>query len=119
MKKMSFIAKLIVAFIVATFAVALCIRYDASDMVIICVYIGVGILTMLCLGAFDVSAFKREKHTSIKDAARYGQAAIFVGTACLFIGEPDVCEELADSMQHYAQQAKVRALTGEETFEIL
>lgn len=76
MRKLHFIAKLIVAFIVSTFAVALCIRYDASDMVIICVYFGVGILTMLIMGAFDMGAIKRGmKHTSIKDAARYGQAA--------------------------------------------
>lgn len=116
---MSFIAKFIVAFIVATFAVALCIRYDASDKVIICTYFGVGILAMLALGAFDMGAIKREKHTSIKDAARYGQAAIFVGTAAIFIGTPQECEELAEDLQHYAQPADVRALTGDETFEIL
>ena len=120
MKKMSFIVKFIVAFIVATFAVALCIRYDASASVVILTYLSVGILTMLVLGAFDMSAIKRNmKHTKIKDAARYGQAAIFVGTACLFIGEPNECDELADDMQHYAQQVKARALTGEETLEVL
>ena len=120
MKKMSFILKFIVAFIVATFAVAFCIRYDARDNVVIVTYFGVSIMTMLVLGAFDMGAQKRDmKHTSIKDAARYGQAAIFIGTACLFTGTPQECDELADSMQHYAHQVKVRALTGNETFDIL
>jgi len=118
MKKMSFIVKFIVAFIVATFAVALCIRYDASDSVVILTYLSVGILTMLVLGVFDMGAIKRSmKHTKIKDAARYGQAAIFVGTACLFIGEPNECDELADDMQHYAQQVRVDTIDGE--FDVL
>ena len=121
MKKMSFIVKFIVAFIVATFSVALCIRYDASDNVVIVTYFGVSIMTMLALGAFDVKE-KQSKYNSIKHrmgSRNYGQAAIFVGTACLFTGTPQQCEELADDMQHYAQQVKVRALTGNETFDIL
>ena len=56
MRKLHFIVKFIVAFIVATFAVALCIRYDASDGAVIFVYLGTGIVTMLALGAFDESA---------------------------------------------------------------
>ena len=119
MKKMSFIAKFIVAFIIATFAVAMCIRYDASDKVIICTYFGVGILAMLAMGAFDMPAKKERKHTSIKDAARYGQAAIFVGTAAIFIGTPQECEDVCDNLWHLGQQAEVRALTGDETYEIL
>ena len=126
MKKMSFITKFIVAFIVATFAVALCIRYDASDKVVICAYFGVAIMTMLVLGAFDVPARKERgnfgsiRHRmGIGKGRSYGQAAIFVGAACVFIGSPEQCEELADDLQHYAQQAKARALTGDETFEIL
>lgn len=120
MRKLHFITKFIVAFIVATFAVAMCYRYDASDKVIVCTYFGVGILTMLALGAFDMSAAKRKKYTSIKDAARYGQAAIFVGTACIFMGTPQQCEDLADDLLHYGQQAHVQMLSGEETdFNIL
>ena len=76
--------------------------------------------------AGDIKAILRSmrgsgKYDSIrhKTGGSYGQAAIFVGTACLFIGTPQQCEELADSMQHYAQQAKVRALTGNEVFDVL
>jgi hypothetical protein len=120
MKKMSFILKFIVAFIVATFAVALCIRYDASDNVVVCTYFGVTLMVLLALGAFDMGAIKRNmKHTSIKDAARYGQAAIFVGTAAIFVGTPKECEDVADDLWHYGQQVHVDTLTGDETFEIL
>ena len=121
MKKMSFILKFIVAFIVATFAVALCIRYDASDRVVILVYLCTTILTMLALGAFDER--EESKRESIKhyDGRRdYGQAAVFLGAACIFIGTPKECEDMADDLQHYAQQVRVDELTGEETaFEIL
>ena len=72
--------------------------------------------------AGDIKAILRsmrgKKYDSIhKMGQNYGQAAIFIGTACLFIGDPDECGELADSLQHYAQQAKARALKGDETFE--
>lgn len=119
----SFIGRFIVAFIVATFAVAICIRYDASDKVVIVTYIGVAIATMLVLGAFDENA--RAKFDSIRrrmgigKSRSYGQAAIFVGTACLFVGSPQDCDELADDLQHYAQQTEVKMLTGNETFEVL
>jgi hypothetical protein len=63
---------------------------------------------------------EREDIIKFRRNIDYGQAAIFIGTACLFIGEPNECEELADYLQHYAQQAKARDLTGEETqFDIL
>lgn len=76
MRKLHFITKFIVAFIVATFAVALCIRYDASDNVVIVTYFGVTIMTMLALGAFDVPA-KREdvKHGAIRHKQGYRRAA--------------------------------------------
>ena len=73
--------------------------------------------------AGDIKAILRSMRGTKYDSIRhkmgqnYGQAAIFVGTACLFVGTPQDCEELADSLQHYAQQAKARALTGDETFE--
>lgn len=117
---MKTIVKVIVAAFVGFAAMCVAIAFDASDKVAIVSYFGVAITIALALGAFDMSAIKRSmKHTSIKDAARYGQAAIFVGTSCLYMGTPQQCDELADDLQHYAQQAEVRALTGEETFEIL
>lgn len=116
----SFIGKFIVAFIVATFAVALCIRYDASDSVVILTYLSVGILTMLALGAFDERDRKGTKYDSIhKTGQNYGQAAVFIGTACLFIGTPKDCEELTDDLWHQGVQCKWDELTGNETFEIL
>ncbi|MBP5425040.1 MAG: hypothetical protein J6Y33_03085 [Prevotella sp.] len=119
-KTINFIVKVIVAALVGFAAMCIAIAFDASDKVAIMSYFGVAIAIAAVLGAFDMSAQKRDmKHTSIKDAARYGQAAIFVGTAAIFVGTPQECEELADDMHHYAQQAEVRALTGEESFDIL
>jgi hypothetical protein len=120
MKTLRFIGLVIVAALVGFAAMCVAIAFDASDRVTIVSYFGVAIAIAALLGVFDMSAVKRNmKHTSIKDAARYGQAAIFVGTACLFIGEPNECDELADGLQHYAQKCKVGELTGNETFEIL
>ena len=120
MKTIKFIGIVIVAAIVGFAAMCIAIAFDASDKVAIMSYFGVAIAIALALGAFDMSAIKRDmKHTSIKDAARYGQAAIFVGTACLFVGTPQECEDVCDDMWHYGQQAEVRALTGDETFDIL
>jgi len=126
MRKLHFITKFIVAFIVATFAVALCIRYDASDKVVICAYFGVAIMTMLVLGAFDVPARKERgnfgsiRHRmGIGKRRSYGHAAIFVGAACVFIGSPEQCEEVADDLWHHAQEAEVRMLDGSEKLEVL
>lgn len=76
--------------------------------------------------AGDIKAILRSMRGSGKyDTIRhkmgrnYGNAAVFIGTACLFVGTPQECEELADDMQHYAQQAEARALDGDMEFEIL
>ena len=115
-----FIVLGIVAAIVGFAAMCVAIMLGASDSLAIASYFGVAIAIALALGAFDMSAIKRGmKHTSIKDAARYGQAAIFVGTAAIFVGTPQECEDVCDDMWHYGQQAEVRALTGDETFDIL
>lgn len=120
MKTIKFIGLGIVAALVGFAAMCVAIAFDASDKVAIVTYFGVAIPIAALLGAFDMSAIKRNmKRTSIKDAARYGQAAIFVGTACLYMGTPQDCEELADDLQHYGVQAKADTLTGNETFEIL
>ena len=120
MKTIKFIGIIIVAALVGFATMCIAIAFDASDKVAIMSYFGVTIAIAAVLGAFDMGAIKRNmKHTSIKDAARYGQAAIFVGTACLFVGTPQECEDVCDDMWHYGQQAEVRALTGDETFDIL
>ena len=119
-KTFRFIGLTIVAALVGFAAMCIAIAFDASDRVAILSYFGVAIAIAAVLGAFDMGAIKRNmKHTSIKDAARYGQAAIFVGTACLFVGTPQECEDVCDDMWHYGQQAEVRAMTGDETFDIL
>lgn len=69
----------------------------------------------------DIKAILRsmrssDKHDSIRHkTGNYGQAAVFIGTACLFVGTPQECEDVADDLWHYAQQARVEMLTGEET----
>ena len=118
MKTIKFIVKILVAAIVGFAAMCVAIAFDASDRVAIVSYFSVAVAIAALLGAFDMSAIKRSiKHTSIKDAARYGQAAVFIGTACLFIGTPKECEELADDLQHYAQPVRVDTIDGE--FDIL
>ena len=109
-------AKMIVAAIVAAGMACVAIAHDASDNAVIVTLFATGIAVSALLGVYDMPA-ERTKHDSIrhKTGRNYGQAAIFVGTACLFIGTPQECEELADSMQHYAQQARVDTLTGDET----
>ena len=121
MKTIKFIVKILVAAIVATCVAlgveALGVGYEYG---FVTVFFATAIGVAALLGAFDMSAIKRDmKHTSIKDAARYGQAAIFVGTACVFMGSVDDCDELADDLWHYGQQAEVRQLTDETEFNIL
>ena len=112
-KNIKFIGIIMVAALMGFAAMFVSIAFDASDKVAIMSYFGVAVIAALVLGAFDMGAIKRNmKHTSIKDAARYGQAAIFVGT-------PQECEDVCDDMWHYGQQTEVRALTGDETFDIL
>lgn len=113
-KNIKFIGIIIVAAVFGFAAMCIAIAFDASDRVAIMSYFGVAIVIALALGAFDMGAIKRGmKHTSIKDAARYGQAAIFVGTACLFTGTPQECEDVCDDLWHRGVQCEVGNLTGE------
>ena len=112
--------KMIVAAIVAVGMACVAITHDASDNLVIVTLFATGIAVSALLGVFDIKE-RNSKHESIKDASRnYGQAAIIVGGACLFLGEPKVCEELCDDLWHRGVQAEVRQLSGEETsFDIL
>lgn len=113
-----FIGLGIAAALVGFVAMCIAIMLNASDGVAIGTYFAVAAVVALVLGVFDMSAIKRGiKHTSIKDAARYGQAAIFVGTACLFTGTPQECEDVCDDLWHHGVQCEVGNLTGE--FDIL
>ena len=62
------------------------------------------------------------KHETIKHrmgGRSYGQAAVFIGTACLYMGTPQQCEEMCDDLWHHGQQAHMQMLEGNETFDIL
>ena len=112
-------AKMIVAAIVAVFMARVLIMHGASDNLVICTLFATGIAVSGLLGVFDMP--ERTKHDSIrhKTGRNYGQAAVFIGTACLFIGTPQECEDVCEDMWHYGQQAEVRALDGDIEFEIL
>ena len=118
---MKTIIKIIVAAIVAMGMACVLIWNDASDNAVIVTYFCVALMVSAILGVFDIKERKDAKHTTIKDAARnYGQAAILVGGACLFLGEPKVCEELCDDLWHRGVQAEVRELSGtEQDFDII
>lgn len=120
MKTLKFLAIVVLSAAIAFGIGVGVLALTGNDRAFFCTFFFGAIAIALALGAFDASAIKRGiKHTSIKDAARYGQAAIFVGTACLFVGTPQECEDVCDDMWHYGQQAEVRALDGDMEFEIL
>lgn len=114
-----FIVLGIVAAIMGFAAMFVAIAFDASDKVAIMSYFGVASIVAVALGVFRYEGKDAVRHTSIKDAARYGQAAIFVGTACLFTGTPNECDELADDLWHRGVQCNVSEINGNEVFEIL
>lgn len=114
-----FIGLGIAAALVGFAAMCIAIAFNASDGLAIATYFGVAAIAAVALGVFRYDSKDAARHTSIKEAARYGQAAIFVGTAAIFVGTPQECEDVCDDMWHYGQQAEVRALTGDETFDIL
>lgn len=108
-------AKMIVAAIVAVFMGVMAIANGASDNLVLCTLFATGIAVSALLGVYDMP--ERTKHDSIlhKTGRNYGQAAIFVGTACVFMGTPQECDDLCDDLWHHGQQARVEMLTGEET----
>jgi hypothetical protein len=112
-------AKMIVAAIVAVFMARVLIMHGASDNLVICTLFATGIAVSGLLGVFDMP--ERTKHDSIrhKTGRNYGQAAVFIGTACLFVGTPQECDDLCDDLWHHGQQARVEMLTGEETFNVI
>ena len=70
------------------------------------------------------AAEESAQHESIRhrggNSRSYGQAAIFLGGACLFTGTITDCEEMADDLWHYGQQAEVKLLDGTEMqFDVL
>lgn len=95
-----------------------------NDNAVVCMFFFAPIVMALLFGLFDVAtrnAMRGGKHEGVRPQKRsYGHAAVFIGTACLFIGAPQQCDDLADGLWHHGQQAEVRELTGEEqAFDIL
>lgn len=120
MKTIKFIVKIMVAAMVAA-----CVALAVDAMGIgyeygfVTVFFATAIGVAALLGAFREEGRKNARYTSIKDAARYGQAAIFLGTAAIFVGTPKECEEVADDLWHYAQQVHVDKVTEETDFNVL
>jgi hypothetical protein len=111
-----FIVLGIVAAVIGFAAMCVAIKLDASDGVAIASYFGVAAIAAIALGVFR-DGKDAARHTSIKDAARYGQAAIFIGSAAIFVGTPQECEDVCDDLWHRGVQCEVGNLTGE--FDIL
>lgn len=118
MKTIKFIVLGIAAALVGFAAMFVAIMLGAYDSLAIATYFAVAAVVAVALGVFR-DGKDATRHTSIKEAARYSQAAIFVGTACLFTGTQRQCEELCDDLWHHGQQTHVEMLTGEEVFNIL
>ena len=119
-----FIFVAIVSAVVAMVAGAIALAVFNYEWAGVAAFFGIAILCAMVLGAFDDPARKEQgKYDSIRhyDGRRnYGQAAVFIGTACIFMGTPKECEDVCDDMWHNAQQAHMEMLSGEETeFNIL
>lgn len=119
-----FIVKILVAAIVAACVAlgvdALGIGYEYGFVtVFVCVAIGMA----LVLGAFDMKQRKESGYDSIRhyDGRRsYGQAAVFIGASCLFMGTPKECEDMTDDLWHRGVQAEFKMLTENDVeFNIL
>lgn len=111
---------IIVAALVGMAAMCIAIAYDASDSLAIVTYFVVAFCVACVLGVFDERKERKDESRSATIRRKYGHAAVFIGTACLYTGTPQQCDEMADDLWHYSQQAHVEMLTGEETnFEVL
>ena len=121
-KALSFVLQIILAAALSAgiSIIALAILGIRDMGIFLWTYLCIAILIALLMGAFDYDERKSEKHTSIKDARNYGQAAVFIGTACLYMGTPQQCEDVCDDLWHRGVQAEYHELTGEETqFDVL
>lgn len=97
------------------------VMLDWSDNACIALAFAAAIVSGLVMGVYDVEEKRQGGRDSIRPQRRdYGQAAVFVGTACLLIGTPQECDDIVDDLWHHGQQARVEMLTGEETqFDVM
>lgn len=116
-----FFVKIIAANIVAACTMIVMLLHGAGDVSAICAFFCTGILTAAGLGAFDATEKRKEQEKTIRHyvGRNYGQAAVFIGSACVFMGSPADCADVADDLWHYAEPAEVRMLDGEHDLEVL
>lgn len=115
----TFLKIMVAAIVAACVALAVDAMGIGYQYGFVTVFFATAIGVAALLGAFREEGSKNARFTSIKDAARYGQAAIFVGTAAIFLGTPQECEELADDLWHHGVQAKVSEVTDGMEFSVL
>ena len=100
------------------------IGYWAAPMVVFVTFGVVGMyagewLAERLLAAIGRRQAERDDIIKFRRSIDYRQAAVFVGTACLFLGEPKECEEICDDLCHRGVQAEVQQLSGEEVFNVI
>lgn len=122
MKTMRFIGVVVLSAAIA-FTVAYFVSGDSLEKFGI-IGIGLAMLIAAIMGAFDMNEKKDgTKYDSIRhyDGRRnYGQAAVFIGTACLFMGTPQECEDMTDDLWHRGVQAEFKMLTENDVdFNVL
>ena len=124
-KTILFIVKILVAAMVAMFLAAWADEHGVGYRY--------GFVTVYFCGAIGVyyaiegicAFIRRRRQAEREDIIKfrrnidYRQAAVFVGTACLYMGTQQQCDELCDDLWHYGQQARVEQLSGDETFDII
>ena len=117
MKTLRFMAIVVLSAVVA-FIVASVLAETLRQFIAIGVF-GSMFITVI-VGAFDVN--EKTRYDSIRHKMgrkSYGQAAIFLGTACVFVGTPKECEERADDLWHYGHQVRVEKNIDGMEFSIL
>lgn len=110
------------AIVVLSAAIAFVLAYALAETVRQFIAIGVfgSMFMTVVAGAFDVK--EKTRYDSIRHKMgrkSYGQAAIFLGTACVFVGTPKECEERADDLWHYGHQVRVEENIDGMEFSIL
>ena len=115
------IYQVIVSMTMAFVGAMLCIHFEIGYWAApIVAFFAFAIVGALITGVFDVrEESKYESINHYNGRRNYGQAAVFIGTAAIFMGTPKQCEDVADDLWHYGQQSDVRMLSGNETFNVL
>ena len=120
MKTLKFMAIAVLSAVVAiSIAVVVLLLTNSEAAFVSTAFFG-GLLIALIMGAFDVN--EKTRYDSIRHKMgrkSYGQAAIFLGTACVFVGTPKECEERADDLWHYGHQVRVEENIDGMEFSIL